>query len=208
MAEESIPGCEKPLWSYESESWIVIETATCSGDATHETLPRKAHRENESWRSRALQTLCMIWTWRLQDLVLALVGLVWPWSSLSNVLIPPFWNGNGYAILWGAGKVLSKHVLLTWAWLGGGPQCLIPMAMVSLPQAQNYGKAFLWVWVWILTVCTGYVWPEDYSPTEISYTLFPWFSHVLWTMPPCLYVIILLPCSAVCNNPASQFNNI
>lgn len=77
--------------------------------------------------------------------MLALVGLVWPWSSLSNVLIPPFWNGNGYAILWGAGKVLSKHVLLTWAWLGGGPQCLIPMAMVSLPQAQNYGKAFLWV---------------------------------------------------------------
>lgn len=67
-------------------------------------LPRKAHRENgtsprESWRSRAIQTL---WygTWRPQDLVLALMGLVWLWSSLSHVLIPPFWNGNGYSILW------------------------------------------------------------------------------------------------------------
>lgn len=46
------------------------------------------------------------------------------------------WDGNGYSILWGADEVLSKHVLLTWAWLCRGLQCLIPMAMVNLPQTR------------------------------------------------------------------------
>lgn len=64
------------------------------------------------------------------------MGLVWLWPSLSHILIPPFWYGDGYSILWGADEVLSKCVLLTQAWLCRGLQWVIPMAMVNLPQTR------------------------------------------------------------------------
>lgn len=130
--------CIPPPWlqTATESGQLVAEDATCSGDATSWGICLKKRIERmepaqESWRSRAIQTL---WyeTWRLQDLVLALMGLVWLWSSLSHVLIPPFWNDYGYSILWGPDEVLSKCVLLKQAWLCRGLQWLIPMAMVNL----------------------------------------------------------------------------
>lgn len=62
--------------------------------------------------------------------------------------------------LWGAGKVLSDCIILTWGLPYQGLQCLRPMGMArpSLGQAQGNYKAFFW------SEDRSWQWTQKYQP--------------------------------------------